>query len=236
MRCPLMGKSSSVCDYRNKPCRLHWLSPEACLRRDETGLNRPAATKVCRGPVASALAVIAILLSSGCSSNAPKDKEAVLFQLYGLWKSADDENVQIAFHRTENEYKRYAERSIRTGTWSIVESSVDGESLHLILRPLVMTVPSGQRLSVRHVELPTDYRILSIDEQILTVGIGLIDSWIDRGWLQLAREPLYPSTIRSLSELRMVLEDHGTRCLQYFDNAPSIDLTEQAFHDIPWLQ
>ena len=66
----------------------------------------------------------------------------------------------------------------------------------------------------------------------------LLDSWIQRGWLDLAPEPRPQGGLRGIEELLPLLDQLGPRAvsLENYIRLPEIDLTNQAFHDVEWLR
>jgi hypothetical protein len=66
------------------------------------------------------------------------------------------------------------------------------------------------------------------DERVFERGRDYITRWSDAGWIRISDAPLYPTTISSLSESVGFLVQHGSVATRYLENAPSIDITEEA--------
>jgi hypothetical protein len=65
------------------------------------------------------------------------------------------------------------------------------------------------------------------DQRVFERGRDYITRWIDAGWIRISDSPLYPSTIRSLSESLEFLQRHGLAATRYLENSPSIDPTDE---------
>ena len=66
------------------------------------------------------------------------------------------------------------------------------------------------------------------EDQVLRKGLDYITRWISAGWIQMAKLPLYPSTITTLPALSVFLQEHGAAATYYLENSPSLDITEEA--------
>ena len=53
--------------------------------------------------------------------------------------------------------------------------------------------------------------------------------------MEVAIKPLYPSSIRNIDEILPMLDRVGLSALRYFDDAPSIDITDKASAERPWV-
>lgn len=65
----------------------------------------------------------------------------------------------------------------------------------------------------------------------------LLDSWIARRWLSLARRPTRPLVLSAIEQLVPYLEQLGVNVVsEENDEAlPEVELTDQAFRDVEWL-
>ena len=75
----------------------------------------------------------------------------------------------------------------------------------------------------------------SSEQEIFSAGRALVVSWLQRDWLEIAPDPLYPSSVASIEDVVPTLDRVGLASLSYFADAPSISLTERAAADVPWL-
>ena len=66
------------------------------------------------------------------------------------------------------------------------------------------------------------------DEQVFERGRDYITRWIQHGWIRISETPLRPSSITTLSQLSVFLEQHHSSATRYLDDSPSIDPTEKA--------
>ena len=73
------------------------------------------------------------------------------------------------------------------------------------------------------------------DSEIFRIGRNLLQAWVERDWVALSASPLHPTTVRSLSEALRTIDELGPLATRYFEGAPSIDLTDRARNDVPWL-
>jgi hypothetical protein len=74
------------------------------------------------------------------------------------------------------------------------------------------------------------------DEKVFEQGVTLINRWFKSGWIAVSDSPVQPSTIRTEVELKAQLSQVGSQATRYFKNAPSIEITDQAYNDITWLR
>ncbi|MGH7623686.1 MAG: hypothetical protein ACREOJ_00010, partial [Gemmatimonadaceae bacterium] len=79
---------------------------------------------------------------------------------------------------------------------------------------------------------------LADDFSVYRLTYSLLESWIDRGWLQLAPKPHNCEGLSTIRGLLPYFERHGvdvvsTECIV---DLPEIDLTDQAFLDVEWLR
>jgi hypothetical protein len=73
------------------------------------------------------------------------------------------------------------------------------------------------------------------DTEVFSLGRELIESWINRGWIVLAANHLYPTSVSKMSEPLPALDRLGSQATRYFDGAPSIDIAPKAYNDVDWL-
>ena len=66
------------------------------------------------------------------------------------------------------------------------------------------------------------------DEQVFERGYDYIRRWLQSDWIRLSDAPLYPSTIENPPELLDFLQQHGPRATRFLENAPSLDITDEA--------
>ncbi len=66
----------------------------------------------------------------------------------------------------------------------------------------------------------------------------LLSSWVGRGWLQLGPPGRPTAGLGSIAELLPWLDRHGPPVVGLDSSVqmPEVDLTSQAFDDVPWLR
>ena len=73
------------------------------------------------------------------------------------------------------------------------------------------------------------------DSEVFRIGRSLLESWAVRGWLILSATPVYPTSVATLVEALELVDRVGMQATRYFEGAPSIDLSDKARDDVPWL-
>ncbi|MGZ5545095.1 MAG: hypothetical protein ACXWIU_10505 [Limisphaerales bacterium] len=66
------------------------------------------------------------------------------------------------------------------------------------------------------------------DEQVFERGYDYIAQWLRSGWIRVSDAPLHPTTVRTHAELLHFLQERGPAASRYCENAPSVDLTDEA--------
>lgn len=73
------------------------------------------------------------------------------------------------------------------------------------------------------------------DSEVHAIGCDLLRSWIARGWIEIAKRPLAPTNITEFDAALARIDELQGDATRYWEGAPSIDLTEKAVTDHPWL-
>jgi hypothetical protein len=68
--------------------------------------------------------------------------------------------------------------------------------------------------------------------------ITLLESWIPRGWLMLAKRPFRPHFLSSIEQVLPYLAEYGPEAIAEESTIPlpEVELTDQAFRDVEWLR
>ena len=66
----------------------------------------------------------------------------------------------------------------------------------------------------------------------------LLQAWIARGWLMLAKRPTRPHFLASVEQILPYLDQLGPDVVGEENSAelPEVELTDQAFRDVEWLR
>lgn len=67
---------------------------------------------------------------------------------------------------------------------------------------------------------------------------ALLETWIARGWLMLAKRPTRPHFLSSIEQVLSYLERLGPDVVgeENLAEFPEVELTDQAFRDVEWLR
>jgi hypothetical protein len=68
---------------------------------------------------------------------------------------------------------------------------------------------------------------------VLKIGEEYLSRWIERDWVAVAAEPLYPTQVKSMPEVSAFVREHGASSIVYVEGAPSIDITEAGRQALP---
>ena len=68
------------------------------------------------------------------------------------------------------------------------------------------------------------------DAEVFKIGEEYFSSWSERGWIEVAAKPLYPSQVKNLAEVASFFHQHGVASTRYCDGAPSLDITDAGRH------
>jgi hypothetical protein len=71
------------------------------------------------------------------------------------------------------------------------------------------------------------------DAEVLKIGEEYLSRWIEKGWITVAAKPLYPTQVKSLSEVTAFVQKHGVTSTTFADGAPSLDITEAGIQALP---
>jgi len=74
------------------------------------------------------------------------------------------------------------------------------------------------------------------DQEIFETGRDLLKSWIERQWLRLSDEPLYPTATENLEQMLAEVERLEIKATMYYGGAPSIEVTDKTYEDVTWLR
>ena len=76
------------------------------------------------------------------------------------------------------------------------------------------------------------------DFSVYRQTVALLESWTERGWLQLADKPTRPPRFRTMQQLLAEFTHEGVRAVSDESTIGliEIDLTDQAFRDVEWLR
>lgn len=74
------------------------------------------------------------------------------------------------------------------------------------------------------------------EEAVFRIGRELIETWIARGWLQVAKSPAGDSAIERIEQLSPLLEREGPRLMHAAHDSVWIGLTDRARADVPFLR
>ena len=66
------------------------------------------------------------------------------------------------------------------------------------------------------------------DEEIFELGYDYIARWLRTGWIRVSDAPLHPTTVKTPAELLHFLQVRGLAATQHCENAPSLDITDEA--------
>ncbi len=74
------------------------------------------------------------------------------------------------------------------------------------------------------------------DNEVFTIGRQLIASWMDRGWLTISESSQRNSQTVTMGDLLNQIDQMGRAATYAHEGALSIDLTDKAYQDVPWLK
>jgi hypothetical protein len=76
------------------------------------------------------------------------------------------------------------------------------------------------------------------DADVFDFVRDLISSWIDRGWVTIGPENRERVGLESIDDVVGFLHEYGPDLFSLDSDRrlPEVNLTEQAFHDVPWLR
>ena len=76
------------------------------------------------------------------------------------------------------------------------------------------------------------------DYSVFRETYELLDKWIERGWLDLGKQPHDCEGISTIQDVLPYLERHGPSLTSPESDVPlpEVDLTDKAFLDVEWLR
>ena len=63
------------------------------------------------------------------------------------------------------------------------------------------------------------------DDEVFHEGLSILKRWQKNGWIELSKNPIQPSDIRTIDEAFALMNKLKAKATMYFQNAPSIDIT-----------